>query len=162
MYSQLRKAIEDVNSGNMQPSTADADELDASAPTINGNDMNGDVNAILSEKAVLAGQEQPLLGNNNTSTKNNYNNNNHQKSKAPMLTTVDDETITSNDSQLSNSDNCSDMEMQYIDDTTPTPKTPKTVQTMPTETETDNNDDDNDDAAQRKTVKIDRPSESSA
>lgn len=131
---QLRKAIEDVNSGNMQASSTDADDLDTSAPTVNGvsNADATDANAIMSEKAVLAAQEQPLLGNNNS----NYNNNHVKSSRAPLLRTVDDETITSNDSTLSNSDNCSDLEMPYIDDPTTTTMQAVAPLTLTTETET--------------------------
>lgn len=68
---QLRKAIEDVNSGNLSSSQA------TNEPT--------------TEKPPIPPQEQPLL--NNESNKNVQN------------------TVSSMDSALSNSDNCSDIEL---------------------------------------------------
>lgn len=109
-YPQLRKAIEDVNSGNMPEasSSGDGDDVDQQQQSSSGG---GGTDEILSEKAVLDAQEKPLLGNNNN------NHNNHSKTRAALSqqTTID-ETITSIDSNLSNSDNCSDIELRFIDD----------------------------------------------
>lgn len=74
IFTQLRKAIEDVNSGNLTPNQANESP----------------------EKAPLPPQEQPLI--NNDCNKNVHN------------------TISSMDSALSNSDNCSDIELGNVVD----------------------------------------------
>lgn len=69
----MRKAIEDVNSGNLNPTT-----------TVPNNEI---------EKKPLSPQEEPLL-------------NSHIKANS---------TVTSMDSALSNSDNCSDIELDSVE-----------------------------------------------
>lgn len=167
---QLRKAIEDVNSGNQPVAGGGSDEIDAQPPqstgTSTGNGPNdstttngvGGVDGadithvqMLSEKESLAEQEgRPLLvnrTNNNTSNtinNNNINNNTNsstsrtsgsgvrklsvrrgsqlQLKPTPQQQTIDETIISSIESSVSNSDNCSDIELQFIDDV-PTPAT---------------------------------------
>lgn len=75
--SQLRKAIEDVNSGNLT-----SNQSNQSAST---------------EKPPLQPQEVPLLQSENEKDEKNEKNNQN--------------TVNSMDSALSNSDNCSDVEL---------------------------------------------------
>lgn len=77
MFAQLRKAIEDVNSGNLTSNQAN--------------------NTASTEKPPLQPQEVPLLQNDNE--KDEKHEKNHQN------------TVNSMDSALSNSDNCSDVEL---------------------------------------------------
>lgn len=91
------------------PNATDTDDIEAAS-------SHGGPDEILSEKQALAAQERPLLlGNHN-------NNNNNGHGSHSMAQTVNsqqtiDETITSIDSTLSNSDNCSDIELRFIDET---------------------------------------------
>lgn len=124
--AQLRKAIEDVNSGNMPvPSSTDVDDIESARTDGGGPDE------ILSEKQALAAQEKPLLSGNNNNNRNGHSSHSSATtSQQKQQQSAIDETITSIDSTLSNSDNCSDIELRFIDETPadPASKTSEPIQ----------------------------------
>lgn len=87
MFFQLRKAIEDVNSGNLSPQT-----VAASADSTTGLTQVG----VTPPLTPISPVSEPLLMQLQQSDKKVNN------------------TITSMDSALSNSDNCSDIELDNI------------------------------------------------